>query len=233
MGQQLELWRRDTTLHNVFFAAVPDATASVGAERVAHNVRRRLQLTATPIAPERLHVSLLSIGGFCGSYPPSIIDAAMGAAGAVSMAPFNVVFDRVASFSASHGQRALVLTGAGDGVAGFLRLQEALKHALMTAGLRLPRQSASSPHLTMMYESRICDFAIEPIRWTVSRFVLVDSLVGQSRHVHLGGWSLSDGERRPPTDVHRRRRCWRKSKHPVRHSGAVAMPQGTLQFHSR
>ncbi|MEQ1713197.1 MAG: hypothetical protein ABL908_17590, partial [Hyphomicrobium sp.] len=98
---------------------------------------------------------------------------------------------RVASFSGSHGQRALVLTGDGDGVAGFMRLQEVLNHTLMKAGLRLPRQTGSSPHLTVMYdENRTVDFAIQPIVWTVSRFVLVDSLVGQSRHVHLGQWFL-------------------------------------------
>ena len=191
MDQQLELLSRDATQHNVFFAALPDATMSAGTEGIARDVRRRLGLTATPIPPERLHVSLLSVGGFSGSCPPAVIDAAMRAAGTVSMAPFKVGFDRVASFSASHGQRALVLTGDGDGVAGFMRLQEALKHALMKAGLRLPRQSSFSPHLTMMYdENRTCDFAIEPIGWTVSRFVLVDSLVGQSRHVHLGQWFL-------------------------------------------
>lgn len=190
MDQQLELLRRDATLHNVFFAVPPDATMSVSMEGVAHDVRRRLQLTATPIPPERLHVSLLSVGGFCGSCPPAVIDAALRAAGTVSMAPFRVKFDRVASFSAGHGKRALVLTGDGDGVAGVLRLQEALKHAAMTAGLRFPPQPGSAPHLTMMYESQTCDFPIAPIGWTVSRFVLVDSLVGQSRHVHLGRWSL-------------------------------------------
>jgi RNA 2',3'-cyclic 3'-phosphodiesterase len=191
MAQQLELLSRDATQHNVFFAALPDATMNAGAGEISRDVRRRFGLMATPIPPERRHVSLLSVGGFSGSCPPAVIDAAMRAAGAVSMAPFRVEFDRVASFSASHGQRALVLTGDGDGVAGFMRLQEALGHALMKAGLRLPRQSGSSPHLTLMYdERRICDFAIPPTGWTISRFVLVDSLVGQSRHVHLGEWLL-------------------------------------------
>ena len=72
-----------------------------------------------------------------------------------------------------------------------MRLQVALRRALTQTGLKLPRQSNSSPHLTMMYvENRMFDVAIEPISWTVSRFVLVDSLVGQSRHVHLGQWFL-------------------------------------------
>jgi RNA 2',3'-cyclic 3'-phosphodiesterase len=191
MDQQLELLSRDTTRHNVLLAALPDATMNARAGEIARDVRRRLRLSATPIPPERLHVTLLSVGGFDGSCPPAVIDATMRAAGTVSMAPFKVEFDRVASFSGSHGQRALVLTGDGDGIAGFMRLRDALKHALMNAGLRLPRQSGFSPHLTMMYdENRISEFAVEPIGWTVSRFVLIDSLVGQSRHVHLGQWSL-------------------------------------------
>lgn len=190
MDQQLELLSRDATLHNVFFAAVPDATMSAGAGEIARDVCRRLRLTATPIPPERLHVSLLAVGGFSGSCPPAVIDAAMRAASTVSMAPFRVEFDRVTSFSGGHGKRALVLTGEGDGIAGLVALGRALNQAMMKAGLRLPQQSGSSPHLTMMYESRTCDFAIEPIGWTVSRFVLVDSLIGQSRHVHLGQWSL-------------------------------------------
>ena len=191
MDQQLELLSRDATRHNVFFAVLLDATMRTRAGETARDVRRRLRLSATPIPPERLHVTLLSVGGFDGSCPPAVIDAAMRAAGTVSMAPFKVEFDRVASFSGSHGQRAVVLTGDGDGVAGFMRIRDSLEHALMKAGLRLPQQSSSSPHLTMMYdETRTCDFAIEPVGWTVSRFVLIDSLVGQSRHVHLGQWSL-------------------------------------------
>lgn len=191
MDQQLELLSKDTTQHNVFLAAAPDATMIAGAREAALDTRRHLGLTAALVRPEHLHVSLLAIGGFSGSCPPAVIDAAIKAAGAVSMAPFRAEFDRVASFSASHGQRALVLTGDGDGVAGFLRLQEALRQALMRAGLRLPRQPSSSPHMTTAYiENRTFDFCIEPIGWTVSRFVLVDSLVGQSRHMHLGQWLL-------------------------------------------
>jgi 2'-5' RNA ligase len=190
MGRQFELLSKDATLHSVFFAALPDATMSASTEGVVRDARRRFQLTAAPIPPERLHVSLLAVGDFSGSCPPAVIDAAMRAADTVAMAPFRVEFDRVASFSGGLGKRALVLTGEGDGVAGLVTLGSALSQAMVKAGLRLPRQSNSSPHLTMMYKSRTCDFAIEPTGWTVSQFVLVDSLVGQSRHVHLGRWFL-------------------------------------------
>ena len=191
MGRQFDFFGGDETQHNVFLAAAPDATMIAGAREAALDTCRRLGLTAALVTPEHLHVSLLAIGGFSGSCPPTVIAAARTAAGTVSMAPFEVEFDRIASFSARHGQRALVLTGDGDGVAGFLKLKEALRHALMKAGLSLPRQPSFSPHMTTAHiEDRTFDFCIEPIGWTVSRFVLTDSLVGQSRHEHLGQWFL-------------------------------------------
>jgi 2'-5' RNA ligase len=142
MDKQLELLGRDATRHNVFFAALPDAVMSANAEGTVRDARRCLGLSATPIPPERLHVSLISVGDFSGSCPHAVIDEATRAAGIVSMAPFKVEFDRVASFPGSHGQRALVLIGDVDGVADFMRLQGVLKHALMKASLRLPRQKA-------------------------------------------------------------------------------------------
>lgn len=190
MNQQLRFWDPDPTLHNVFFAALPDAAMAGGAKRISSEVRRRLGLTAMPIPAERLHVSLVPVGGFSGSRPSAVIDAARMAANAVSMAPFRVEFDRVTSFSGGHGKRALVLTGSGDGVAGLVTLQKALSQAMTKAGLSVRPRPSFSPHLTMMYAARDCDFVIEPIGWTVSRFVLIDSLVGQSRHVHLGQWPL-------------------------------------------
>lgn len=99
MDQQLELLSRAATQHNVFFAALPDTAMMARTEGIGRDVRRSLDLTATPIPPERLHVSLLSVGGFFGSCPPAAIDAAMKAGATVSMAPIKVEFDRVASFS--------------------------------------------------------------------------------------------------------------------------------------
>lgn len=190
VGRQFDFFGGNETQHNVFFAAVPDAAMSAGAGEVARDARQRLGLSGAPVSPERHHVSLLSVGGFSGSCPPAVIDAALRAAGTVSMAPFRVEFNRVASFSGGLRKRALVLTGGEDGVAGFVTLRKALSQALMRAGLRLPRQSGGSPHMTLMYNDRTCNLSIEPIGWTVSRFALVDSLLGQSRHVHLGQWDL-------------------------------------------
>ena len=46
MVEQFELLSRDATLHNVFFAALPDATMSASAGGTACDVRRRLRLSA-------------------------------------------------------------------------------------------------------------------------------------------------------------------------------------------
>jgi 2'-5' RNA ligase len=190
MDQQLSFLQRDPTLHSVFFAALPDPATVASTERIAGNVPQRLRTTTTLIAPERLHVTLLPVGGFSGSYPPAVIDAAMLAARTVSMAPFKVEFDRIATFSGGRGKQALVLTGNDDAVAGFVMLQKSLCQAMAKIGLKLRRPSSFSPHLTMMYANQRFDRPIRPVSWTVNRFVLVDSLVGRSTHVHLGQWSL-------------------------------------------
>lgn len=133
MDQQLELLSRDRTRHNVYLAALPDAPMAACAEEIAGNMRQRFGLTAKPISPEHLHVSLLAVGDFSGSCPPAVIDAALRGGGAVSMAPFRVEFNRFASFSGGRGKRALVVTGDEDGVAGFVMLRGALSQALMKA----------------------------------------------------------------------------------------------------
>jgi len=49
----------------------------------------------------------------------------------------------------------------------------------------------STPHLTLLYDARRVDEQpIDPIRWTVREFVLVHSLLGQTRYIPLGKWPL-------------------------------------------
>lgn len=189
MGGQLELLDSDAVLHNVFFGIRPPAAAAVHIRCVGGDLVRSRRLVTKLLPPERLHVSLFAIGGFSGTCPPAVIDAAKAVASNVSMAPFTVVFDRVASFAGGSGMRALVLTG-DEGVAGLVRFQQVLSLAMKKAGLGLRQKERFTPHVTMMYADHKCDFAIEPISWTVDEFVLVDSLWGQSRHVQLGRWPL-------------------------------------------
>lgn len=189
MNEQLRLLDDDEVLHNVFFEARPTAAAAVRIGRIGQDLVRSQCLVTKLLPLERLHVSLFSVGLFSGTYPPAVINAAKAIADNVSMAPFTVAFDRVANFAGGNGRRALVLTG-GEGVAGLVRLQQALSLAMKKAGLGLRQRDEFTPHVTMMYADHMCDFPIEPVSWIVDEFVLVDSLWGQSRHVQLGRWPL-------------------------------------------
>lgn len=169
---------------SLFFAIVPGtlARASIGA--VTQDLRNKHALTGKPLA-ERLHVSLHGIGEY-PSFPGEVAARAIEAAASVTMAPFEITFDRAMSFSGKAGQLPLVLVGeATDGVAA---LQQALGGVLAKAGLAARR---STPHLTLLYDvRRVEEQPVAPIGWTVREFVLVHSLLGRGLYKSLGRWPL-------------------------------------------
>jgi RNA 2',3'-cyclic 3'-phosphodiesterase len=186
---QLELWNFGSmTRHNVFFAFRPPVAASAQITRLMQGIVDRLRLGATLQTPERLHVSLIGVGDFTGPLPVSVIEAAKAAVGALRIAPFDVTFTSVAHF----GGDAIVLQArAGD--KALMTLREALRLALWKAGVRLPAKARNgfAPHVTMAYGERVPEFPVDPVSWTVDALVLIDSWIGQSKHVTLGRWPLS------------------------------------------
>ncbi len=82
---------------------------------------------------------------------------------------------------------AVTLRGAMYGASEF--------HAAIRAGLGrngLPLLDYHfAPHITLAYrpDGRGHEF-IEPIRWTVEEFLLVESVYGETRHIELGRWPL-------------------------------------------
>lgn len=174
---------------NLFFAVLPtpDAANSIGHRTSnlsgAHGLRGR------PLPAERLHVSLINAGMYPG-LPTSIVDGALAAAASVRMQPFELTFDRALTFHIKRPANPLVLT-CGDGAAGVVLLRQSLQAALRKAGFKLPN-SNSPPHLTLVYDATtVPDHAIEPVKWTVREFVLIHSLVGQTRYKVLGRWPLA------------------------------------------
>ena len=81
----------------VFFAIKPSADGVLDTERTARLLRATHGLTGAPCPPELLHVSLLGVG-WRPQLPSEVVEAACLAAGAVVMPPFEVEFDRAASF---------------------------------------------------------------------------------------------------------------------------------------
>lgn len=186
-GFDVECKRTD----RLFFALVPDPDTAARIARLAHRLRREHGLKGRVIATERFHVTLHHLGDHAG-LPEDLIATARTAAASVAMPPFEVVFDRVGSFSRKLGNRPLVLRG-DDGVVALKTFQQALGLAMTKAGLGRWAESQYTPHVTLLYDDRAVDEQIvETIVWTAREFILMHSLLGRTRHVPLARWPLEN-----------------------------------------
>jgi len=166
-----------------FFAAVPDAGTAERIHRVAGVLKRAHKFDGKLIPPERLHISLFFLGGL----PEQDVRAACTAAAEVRMEPFEVLFDRTASFHGKRGSRPFVLVG-DDGLQRLTSFRQMLGGAMLRSGLRRVANTNFTPHVTLLYDARaVEEYPIEPISWTVNEFVLIRSLRG---HEHLARWPL-------------------------------------------
>ena len=173
----------------IFFAALPDAGAKADIGWRASRVCGEGRLAANGFDMDRLHVSLCFLATYAGLLP-AIRQRARQAASTVRMSPFTVAFNCLTRFSRGDGKRPLVLLG-DDGVGGLTALQRSLGMAMLDAGLAHRLQPGYTPHVTLMYGTfPIEEQTIEPVRWTVRDFVLVQSLHGKRRHLQLERWPL-------------------------------------------
>ena len=167
----------------LFLAAVPDAGTAERIHRLAGVLKRAHKFDGKLIAPERVHISLFFLGGL----PERHIRAACEAAMEVRTAPFEVSFDRTASFRGRAGNRPFVLIGE-NGLRGLESFRRMLGGALTRSGLRRVASTNFTPHVTLLYDARSVDeHPILPIFWTVTEFVLIHSMKG---HDYLGRWLL-------------------------------------------
>jgi 2'-5' RNA ligase len=175
--------------HRLFFAIFPDAQAAARIEQLAQQVRQEQGLKGKPLQTKRFHVTLHHIGDYV-ELPNGVVPMAREAAEAVSAAPFEVAFDRVASFSSAPRNRPLVMRG-GDGLVALTTFQQTLGMALTKSGLGRWVKPGYTPHVTLLYDDRsVPEQPVETISWTAGEFVLVHSLIGQTLHLPLERWSL-------------------------------------------
>jgi RNA 2',3'-cyclic 3'-phosphodiesterase len=92
----------------LFLAALPDTSTAARIFRLAGVLKRAHRFSGKLTAPDQLHVSLFFLGGL----QQGMECAAREAAGEMSMAPFQVSFDRTASFRGRLGSRPFVLVGS-------------------------------------------------------------------------------------------------------------------------
>lgn len=109
----------------------------------------------------------------------------MRAGEAVRATPFELTFDRYASFR-SRGKAPLVLL-CGSGKVELMALQRAVG-----AALGHTKAARFEPHCTLLYgQSSVPTTRLEePITWRVRELVLVHSLQGRGIYRHPGRWPL-------------------------------------------
>ena len=192
MPQQLSFAGFETApqpTDRLFFAIFPDADAAARIARLARHLRGEHALRGRPLTTERFHITLHHLGDYAG-LPQDVVGAAAEAATTVATPEFNVVFDRVLSFSGRPGNRPFVLRG-GDGLVALSAFQQTLGWALRKAGLGRWVAPPFTPHVTLLYDDiSVAERSIEPLDWTVREFALVHSLLGRTRHIPLARWPL-------------------------------------------
>ena len=164
--------------------ATAERLAAFAAAQCAH-----YGLRGKPLATDRFHVTLFHLGDSVG-LRPDVVEAARAAAAQVRAAPFEVVFDQVTSFDAHREKSPFVLT-ADHGNEPLHAFQTELGARLREAGLGRCVTTGFRPHLTLAYDRRvIAPESLAPIAWRAEEFVLVHSLLGQTRHIPLARWPL-------------------------------------------
>ena len=165
----------------LFLAAVPDVDAAAKIHRVAGILKQAHRFTRNLIPRECLHVSLI----FLGRGSKQLLRDAREAVAGVKMTPFEVSFDRTASFCGREGNYPFVLVG-GDTLDRMKSLGHALGAAIAESGMARRARRDFTPHVTLLYGDRaVEEYPVAPIRWTVNEFVLIHSLKG---HRHVARW---------------------------------------------
>jgi 2'-5' RNA ligase len=173
-----------------FFALRPDPAAAREMIKVGKWCRERYGLSARLYGLDRLHVSLAPAVSRRG-FRKDDVAAAVNAAACITADPFTVTFSRICTLG-GRDKRPVVLC-CDDGVAALTTLRNTLRDELVKVGL-WHGSVQFRPHVTLFWDRcRVPEANLKaPIRWTVEEFVLVQSMIGRSRHVDLARWPLRD-----------------------------------------
>lgn len=174
--------------HRLFFALYPDTATAMHIAALASRLRGQLGLKGRSQDLQRFHVTLHHLGDFVGM-PGHERVAAEAAAVTLRCAPFELHFDHLLSFERQAARNRPLVLGGGAGLDAVRQLRRLLDEVLAAAGL--PVSLGFTPHLTLLYDDALVPKQpIEPLGWRADELVLVNSLIGQHRHVPLARWPL-------------------------------------------
>jgi 2'-5' RNA ligase len=179
----------------LFLALFPPAAQADQLAALSVEQRAACGLSGRPLRADRLHITLHHVGDHAG-FPPGLVDAAMAAAARVKVPPFEVRVNQAMSFAGRGKRRNLPFVLLADrALEGVWTLQRALGLELAKARLGRHVEKDFVPHVTMLYDDvAVPQHDVPPVSWLATDFVLVHSLIGQTKHIHLGRWPLQGGE---------------------------------------
>jgi 2'-5' RNA ligase len=174
-------------MHRLFFAIFPDPPALAALQRIAGTLQDANTLRGRWISPHQYHATVRFIGDYDDEHAAATIESARAAAGDVPFARFPIVLDRVATFRGRF-RAPCVLRCSSECEAPIQSLWQQLGERLAGAGISGGDERRFLPHGTIAYSDRNLGDAIpiEPVRWEVAEFALVDSF--QSQHRVVARW---------------------------------------------
>ncbi len=176
-------------LHTLFFALQPALPDGERIAACAASDDAALGIGGQALVVARLHVSLHAVGHYGDVFPTQDVERWMRAAATVRAVPFEVVFDRAATFGGK-GHPRVLRAGSEEGAESVRQFHQALGIALADAGEHITARRIE-PHMTVSYRGvAAAEAPIEPIRWTARDFVLIDSHYGAGLHEVIGRWPL-------------------------------------------
>ena len=183
MPDRADLTRHAPVQARIFFALWPDERVRGELDRVAarlHRLRGGRQTRA-----ETIHLTLL----FVGNLPRSTVPVLQDAAADIRLPAFEMVFDQAECWR--HNRIAFMTTSQPP--QALTDLVTGLEGTLDRLGIAYDRRPYK-PHVTLVrnVDCRADGPAIQPIRWPVREFVLVESRLSQegAQYLHLGRYPL-------------------------------------------
>lgn len=160
----------------LYFMVKPPAPVAKHIADVSSGPRRR--------APDLLHITLLPLGDRAAP-SEDLLSRFREIGESIEAPPFRVVFDQLVRTG-----RTLALRGS-EPMRGAIDFQTALVAALARQGLVVEPRYRFVPHVTIDYRADGRDSEpIDPISWLVEELLLVESVVGERRHIEHGRWAL-------------------------------------------
>lgn len=181
---KIEPWNPKQGAAKLFLGLRPTSALALEMWRIsksldhAHGIRGNLRKA------DLLHITLLELGDYLILPKQEVIDVRKVVESVVSPA-FDLALNRAMTFKGNGAYAFLV----GEGLEQIKALRQRLGIAVKRA-VR-PVKSGFNPHMTLSYGgNRVDEHLIEPIRWHVDEFVLINSHSGESFHEVVGSWPL-------------------------------------------